>query len=138
MHIPHSLTGYGPCHMQLLNLKKHIINLPFFCSSMLITPISSPLKNPTNLAINQPKIMAESNTPIYQDLPAADTQPEHHESTWHTPLALPPPTVACIHASEGAAVTKASKLLDSETKNWSGWSQQMALLSKLFNVQEYV
>jgi hypothetical protein len=95
---------------------------------MLITPISSPSKNPTTSATNQPKIMAENNTRTYQDLPTADTQPKSHKNNWHALLALPPPTIAHIHASEGAAVTKADELLDSKTKNWSGWLQQMALL----------
>ena len=122
---------------------KHFINLPHHSqihphhSSMLITPILSPSKNPTDIATNQPKIMAENST-AYQDFPAADMQSENSENTWHAPLSLPPPTIACIHASEGAAVTKAGELLDSKSKNWSRWSQQMALLFKLFNVQEYV
>jgi hypothetical protein len=82
--------------------------------------------------------MAETNTSIYQEPPTAETQLESHENDWHAPLALPPPTIAHIHASEGAAVTKAGEPLDSKAKNWSGWLQQMALLFKLFNIQEYV
>jgi hypothetical protein len=50
----------------------------------------------------------------------------------------PPPVIARIHAAESAAVTKAGELLDSKANNWSGWSQSMALLFKLFGVQDYV
>jgi len=43
-----------------------------------------------------------------------------------------------IYAAEGAAVTKSSKILDNQHKNWSAWLQSMVLLFKLFKVQEYI
>jgi len=72
------------------------------------------------------------------DLPVTPPAPSRQED-WHVPMAAPSTsTIARIHAAEGAAVTKAGDLLDSKTKNWSGWAQSMALLFKLFGVQEYV
>jgi len=61
----------------------------------------------------------------------------NRQDDWHVPMAAPT-TITCIHAAEGATVTKAGEFLDNKAKNWSSWSQSMALLFKLFGVQEYV
>ena len=62
---------------------------------------------------------------------------QSRQQDWHAPMQTPS-TIACIHAAEGAAVTKSGEILDNQHKNWSAWSQSMALLFKLFKVQEYV
>ena len=49
-----------------------------------------------------------------------------------------PSNIARIHTAEGTAITKAGETLDHHAKNWSSWLQSMALLFKLFKVQEYV
>ena len=59
------------------------------------------------------------------------------QQDWHTPMQTPP-TIIHIHAAEGTAITKTSKILDNQSKNWSAWSQSMVLLFKLFKVQDYV
>jgi len=59
------------------------------------------------------------------------------QQDWHAPMQTPS-TITCIHAAKGAAVTNSGKILDNQHKNWSAWSQSMALLFKLFKVQEYV
>ena len=91
---------------------------------------------PTNVSTAQPDLMADDNNilDLPSTLPATSRQ---HD--WHVPMVAPmTTTIARIHASEGAAVTKAGDLLDSKAKNWSGWAQSMALLFKLFGIQEYV
>ena len=105
---------------------------------MLITPISSPITMivPNNTSTIQPDLMADEDNIL--DLPVTPPTPSCQED-WHVPMAAPrTPTIARIHATEGAAITKAGDLLDSKTKNWSGWAQSMALLFKLFGIQEYV
>ena len=99
---------------------------------MLITPISSPttMYIPNNALTTQPEIMAEDDN-IF-NLPETSLAPSRQDN-WHVPM-VAPTTIACIHAAEGAAVTKAGELLDSKAKNWSGWLQSMALLFKLFGV----
>jgi len=67
---------------------------------------------------------------------AATTQPR--TTTENNIFNQPPSAIARIHAAKGAAVTKAGETLDCHAKNWSSWSQSMALLFKLFKVQEYV
>jgi len=62
---------------------------------------------------------------------------QSRQQDWHAPMQMSP-TIARIHTAEGAAVTKSGKILDSQSKNWSAWSQSMALLFKLFKVQGYV
>ena len=71
---------------------------------------------------------------IFDDI---ETPTHQHNEDWHTPMA-PPPNITRIHAAENAAVTKVGNLLNSKAKNWSGWSQAMTLLFKLFSVQDYV
>jgi len=105
---------------------------------MLITPISSPITMivPNNVSTIQPDLMANEDNIL--DLPVTPPAPSRQED-WHVPMAAPrTPTIAHIHAVEGAAITKAGDLLDSKTKNWSGWAQSMVLLFKLFGIQEYV
>jgi len=105
---------------------------------MLITPISSPITMivPNNATTIQPDLMADEDNIL--DLPVTPPAPSCQED-WHVPMAAPNiNTIARIHATEGAAITKAGDLLDSKTKNWSGWAQSMVLLFKLFGVQEYV
>jgi len=89
---------------------------------------------PNDTLTTQPEIMAEDDN-IF-NLPETSLAPSHQDN-WHVPM-VAPTTIACIHAAEGAAVTKAGELLDSKAKNWSGWLQSMALLFKLFGIQEYV
>jgi len=89
---------------------------------------------PNDASTTQPEIMAEDDN-IF-NLPETSLAPSRQDN-WHVPM-VAPTTIACIHAAEGAAVTKAGELLDSKAKNWSGWLQSMALLFKLFGVQEYV
>ena len=62
---------------------------------------------------------------------------QSHQQDWHAPMQTPP-TIACIHAAKGAAITKSGEILDNQHKNWSAWLQSMVLLFKLFKVQEYV
>ena len=102
---------------------------------MLITPISLPTSMivPTDATTIQPKIMADDN--IF-NLSGTSLTPNRQDD-WHVPMAAPT-TITCIHAAEGAAITKAGELLDNKAKNWSSWSQSMALLFKLFGVREYV
>ena len=59
------------------------------------------------------------------------------QQDWHAPMQTPP-TIARIHAAEGATITKSGEILDNQHKNWSAWLQSMALLFKLFKVQGYV
>ena len=105
---------------------------------MLITPVSSPITMiiPTNVSAAQPDLMADDNNIL--DLPSTPpvTSCQHD---WHVPMAAPSTTtITCIQAAEGTAIMKAGDLLDSKAKNWLGWAQSMALLFKLFGVQEYV
>lgn len=79
--------------------------------------------------------MAEDN--VFEDHDITLTSSRQREEDWHAPMAMPP-TIKRIHATESAAVTKAGELLDSKAKNWSGWSQSMGMLFKLFGVQDYV
>jgi len=101
--------------------------------SMLITPHSSPIAMTTtnDAATTQLKTMAGNN--IFDQVPTMQSC----QQDWHAPMQTPS-TITHIHAAEGAAITKSGKILDNQHKNWSAWSQSMALLFKLFKVQEYV
>ena len=103
---------------------------------MLITPISSPttIFISNDASTTQPEVIAEDDN-IF-NLPKTSLALSHQDN-WHVPM-VALTTIARIHAAEGAAITKAGKLLDSKAKNWSGWSQLMVLLFTLFGVQEYV
>ena len=103
---------------------------------MLITPISSPTTMfiSNDVSTTQPEVMAEDDN-IF-NLPETSLALSRQDN-WHVPM-VALTTIAHIHAAEGAAVTKAGELLDSKAKNWSGWLQSMALLFKLFSIQEYV
>jgi len=105
---------------------------------MLITPVSSPTTMiiPNNTSTAQPDLMADDDNIL--DLPSTPpTTSRQHD--WHVPMVAPSnTTIVRIHAAEGAAVTKAGELLDNKNKNWTGWAQSMALLFKLFGIQEYV
>ena len=59
------------------------------------------------------------------------------QQDWHAPMQTPP-TITYIHTAKGTAITKSGKILDNQHKNWSAWLQSMALLFKLFKVQDYV
>ena len=102
-------------------------------SSALITPRSSPntMITTTNAVNTQIKITTGEN--IFNQ--GSDMQ--SCQQDWHA-LMQTPPTIARIRAAEGAAVTKSGEILDNHSKNWSAWSQSMALLFKLFKVQDYV
>jgi len=104
-----------------------------FRPSALITPHSSPIAitTATNAETTQLGITAGNN--IFDQ----ESTMQSRQQDWHAPMQMPP-TIARIHAAEGAAVTKSGKILDSQSKNWSAWSQSMALLFKLFKVQGYV
>ena len=133
--LPITLRGYGPCMWTLMHLSNiHVLHHYY----MLITPVSSPITMivPTNMSTAQPDLMANDNNIL--NLPSTPPTTSHQHD-WHVPRVAPTTTaIACIHTSEGAAVMKAGDLLDSKAKNWSGWAQSMALLFKLFGVQEYV
>jgi len=88
-----------------------------YCPSISTTPRSSlnAMTTTIDVATTQPGTTTENN--IFNQPPSAITR---------------------IHAAEGAAITKAGETLDRHAKNWSSWSQSMALLFKLFKVQEYV
>jgi len=91
---------------------------------------------PTNASTAQPDLMADDDNIL--NLPTTPPATSHQHD-WHVPMVAPMTTaITCIHAAEGAAVTKAGELLDSKTKNWTGWAQSMVLLFKLFGIQEYV
>jgi hypothetical protein len=103
---------------------------------MLITPDPSPnrIRNSILASTAQPEKMAEDTVSIFDDI---ETPTHQRDEDWCAPMA-PPPNITRIHATESAAVTKVGNLLDSKAKNWSGWSQAMTLLFKLFGVQDYV
>ena len=91
---------------------------------------------PTNTLTAQPDLMADDKN-IFNLPSTPPTMSRQHN--WHVPMAaLTTIAIACIHAAEGTAVTKAGEVLDSKAKNWTGWAQAMALLFKLFSVQKYV
>ena len=91
---------------------------------------------PTNASTAQPDLMADDKN-IF-NLPSTPPATSHQHN-WHVPMAAPTTiAIARIHAAEGAAVTKAGEVLDSKAKNWTSWAQAIALLFKLFGVQEYV
>jgi len=102
-------------------------------SSTLITPRSSPIAMTTTTDAETTQLGTTTGTNIF----AQGSTMQSHQQDWHPPMQTPP-TIACIHAAEGAAITKSSEILDNQYKNWSAWLQSMALLFKLFKVQGYV
>jgi len=104
-----------------------------YCSSTLITPCSSPIAMTTTTDTETTQLRITTGTNIF----AQGSTMQSRQQDWHAPMQTPP-TIACIHAAEGAAITKSGKILDNQHKNWSAWSQSMALLFKLFKVQGYV
>ena len=104
-----------------------------FRSSAPITPQSSPnaMTTTTDAVSTQLGTMTGNN--IFNQGSIIQSR----QQDWHAPMQMPP-TIARIHAAEGAAITKSGEILDNQHKNWSAWSQSMALLFKLFKVQDYV
>jgi len=104
-----------------------------FCPSALITPRSSPITMTTATDAETTQLGITTGNNIFDQ----ESTMQSRQQDWHAPMQMPP-TTARIHTAEGAAVTKSGKILDSQSKNWSAWSQSMALLFKLFKVQGYV
>ena len=104
-----------------------------FRSSAPITPRSSPIAMTTTIDAETTQLGTTTGNNIF----GQESIAQRRQHDWHAPMQTPP-TIARIHTAEGAAVTKSGEILDNQHKNWSAWSQSMALLFKLFKVQEYV
>jgi hypothetical protein len=107
---------------------------------MFITPDTSPnTMRTSNVAlITQPEATTEDNQDVFNDIESLTTQThQRDDDDWCAPMATPL-AITRIQVPQSAAVTKAGELLDSQAKNWSGWSQAMELLFDLFGIQEYV